>query len=218
MSKHEKNTESTQKTFTVNVSFGVQSFDKCTYGKSALIAKKLLDRNDNCKEGDLITMDNKFMCVQLLEDYHEKKVGIIGTFNSKRSDKPCNFTKKYQQSKYKEWTRGDYEIYERGNIHFCAWKDSKVTYFVDNCFKNENYAYVQRWEKGNGERSTINAPVVAKIYNENKALVDAFNARKATKDIQPRSRRKYCPVMYAEIIRHIIINPFILLPLSSLPF
>ena len=65
-------------------------------------------------------------------------------------------------------------------------------------------------EKSKDGRLDVLAPVVARLYNEKKALVDAFNARKASRDIQPRSRRKYNAPVWAQIIRLGVNNPLIL--------
>ena len=68
----------------------------------------------------------------------------------------------------------------------------------------------QNPEKKTDSRLLFEAPLVARLYNEKKALVDAFNARKASRDIQPRSRRKYNAPMWAQIIRLGVNNALIL--------
>ena len=122
-------------------------------GKKGIVARILMDgvhgQKENVSKGDIVIMDNAFNSVPLLDHYYDKGIGVIGTFNSIRSDKPSAFTSQYKTQKWKDWKRGQYEVYEHEHIHFTAWKDSKIVFFIDNCIYNENYTTVKRRRKAN---------------------------------------------------------------------
>lgn len=153
-------------------------------------------------DGYLITFDNFFTSVDLIEKSFDKGMYSIGTVRSNRKGLPSMMKKKDKME------RGEYEYLTKGHVAAIKWMDKKPVTLLESAHNPKEIEEVKRTMK-NGEKKAFLCPKSIKVYNEFMGGVDKFDQLRERYMIGRRSRKWWHPMMYY-FIDMAIINSYIL--------
>jgi hypothetical protein len=167
--------------------------------------KELLE---HVPEGTRIAADNYFHFVPLLEWAHSEGKLLYGTFRQDRLPSPAVKTWLLAVPEKHQW-----RALHKGEVHLYSWWDSKKALFISN-FPAGGAETVERWVKGQDARQEVAAPLVAKLYNQNKVGADTADLRRSTYgDLRPNPKWTHAWLQYtieeAESQCYLVFNRFI---------
>lgn len=163
--------------------------------------KVVLNLTVDVRSGSLVTFDNFFTSVALMESLHQRKLYACGTVRSTRRNLPDFIkpkTKKNSTCKTSKPTilkRGEYQFQTKGPVAATKWMDSKPVCMLSTAHNPMECSSVQRRNK-DGSKESIRCPKVVSVYNEKMGGVDHFDQFRERYEIGRRSVKWWHRIMY----------------------
>lgn len=168
------------------------------------------------RPGSLVTFDNFFTSVTLMEALHQRKLYACGTVRSTRKHLPEFIKPITKKSKSKipkppkptDLKRGEYQYQTKGPVAATKWMDSKPVCMLSTAHNPKECCCVQRRNK-DGTKESVPCPKVVSVYNEKMGGVDRFDQFRERYEIGRRSVKWWHRIMYF-LIDLAVVDGFIL--------
>lgn len=171
----------------------------------------VLNLTKDVREESLVTFDNFFTSVDLLEKLLARKVFSCGTVKGTRKNLPDFMNK--DPSTEKNMKRGEFQFATKGHVAATKWMDKKAVGMLSTLHSPRETSTVQR-KQASGEKATVHCPHVVSDYNKLMGGVDRFDQMKQCYGIGRRSA-KWWPRMMYFLIDLSIVNSFIAYKVSK---
>lgn len=171
----------------------------------------VLDLTNEVRKQSLVTFDNFFTSVDLMEKLYQRDVYACGTVRGNRKKLP-EFMKKDPKSE-KNMKRGEFQFATNGHVAATKWMDKKAVGMLSTLHSPRETSSVQR-TLINGSKATVHCPKVVSEYNKLMGGVDRFDQFKQCYAIGRRSVKWWPRIMYF-LIDLAIVNSYIAYKVSK---